>query len=1030
MRDWHPVSAAKSTLPSARSPSPLRALYEAHSSFLPHPTLTSTNLITSLHILNLMQTTLSTDILRDRIRHITTTQDHACARALVSVIYETGFKLPRIGERHKSLFDRVLAPLDGDLRTGLAFRRSVGWDRLVDVGVLCEQLQDDVCDVVYDVVRELVERGLDEREIIGLRDVVAGSEWVPVGEESRLAGAVEFFVRMGCSERPSTSAILDRLAELREGDKSTRVVVTKACRLLSLLSDEEISDANHRSRVFVPDTSCTLRPLHSVLYNDIGERAVLVSLGDDEYLAYDMINESLARSLHMDRLGLKFVDLKPLGIDMGEELGTTIRNRLGSYTSRQIVTEFVANAADAGATEFGVLVDEITITLSSDGILFGTLKDVWDGPSFVLYNDAVFTAADFDGICQTGIGGKSKRRDCIGQFGFGALTMFHLTDFAMIVSGDSVLFIEPTKQLLPLRGRAALLLPLRHVKQMYPDHIKLLVGMFGFEVSSTISYQGTLFRLPLRRHVKESSLGEAWDIHRLREVVVKPFQDHAEEFLLFTSIGTIMIKHRTSLENVRTWRISSVRKEEMTVNEFKTRVFDLSIRSDIDGPCQDIETQSWHVVSTSTSCQEDILESLSRYRLRSPVMLAIAARTDTETDRNHKRKLVYKFFSSLPLIPSYLPVHVSAPFILSDDRRQIRLDNLDQAAADYNRWLFSTAIPPLCLFLLSDLLDHDHKNVPWWPGDVHGENQLTQLVTCSFYSTLKDSNRRVFLPSHWARAIPIPLTSKEVVLADSHSVNGALDEVFRLLEPPLVLLPSRLIHRLHTVGLTQLTPAYLSNLVRRSLVNPAKYLRFEQLSELLSFLGRQSADDLLGLRLLPLSSGEFGMIERSTGASETYFIAPKSAHVLFPASQHLVHPKFKPSMSVCSHLLRTLNVEEFTGSSLNLLIVTVLHEGSVASHDNDIQAWIASFWNKCADMNVNLESISTFPLVPTRRPGLYTSIDNCRNRSAVILGTRRAHAWLWSLLSDLGLTVVECYSENFPRYLRDTFLENQETLID
>ncbi|KAG5335782.1 hypothetical protein C0989_000342 [Termitomyces sp. Mn162] len=111
--------------------------------------------------------------------------------------------------------------------------------------------------------------------------------------------------------RPSTSAILDRLAELREGDKSTRVVVTKACRLLSLLSDEDISDANHRSRVFVPDTSCTLRPVHSVLYNDIGERAVLVSLGDDEYLAHDMINESLARSLHMDRLGLKFVDLGP-----------------------------------------------------------------------------------------------------------------------------------------------------------------------------------------------------------------------------------------------------------------------------------------------------------------------------------------------------------------------------------------------------------------------------------------------------------------------------------------------------------------------------------------------------------------------------------------------------------------------------------------------------------------------------------------------------------------------------------------------
>jgi sacsin len=132
----------------------------------------------------------------------------------------------------------------------------------------------------------------------------------------------------------------------------------------------------------------------------------------------------------MSRLGLKFAALKKPGCDMGEQPTTTIRNRLREYTEQQLLTEFVVNAVDAGATEFGVLVDELQNTgketLSHEMDKFQACQ------SLVIHNNALFTDKDFDGICNTGIGGKQSRTDSIGQFGSGALTMFHFSEVGPI----------------------------------------------------------------------------------------------------------------------------------------------------------------------------------------------------------------------------------------------------------------------------------------------------------------------------------------------------------------------------------------------------------------------------------------------------------------------------------------------------------------------------------------------------------------------------------------------------------------------
>jgi sacsin len=199
--------------------------------------------------------------------------------------------------------------------------------------------------------------------------------------------------------------------------------------LLRLLP-ADISDED-REVILVPDVNFALRPLPSVCYNDVGKHGHLFGL-DDVYIAHPAVDENLAKCLGMRRLGLQLPDCQPPDDDMGEQLMTTIRNKLREYTERQIFTEFFANAADAGATKFGIMVDKqpgpTEHILSQDMAAFQTC------PALIIHNDATFSEADFHGIIKTGIGGKEARSDTIGQFGFGALTMFHFTEVSFVSS--------------------------------------------------------------------------------------------------------------------------------------------------------------------------------------------------------------------------------------------------------------------------------------------------------------------------------------------------------------------------------------------------------------------------------------------------------------------------------------------------------------------------------------------------------------------------------------------------------------------
>jgi sacsin len=183
-----------------------------------------------------------------------------------------------------------------------------------------------------------------------------------------------------------------------------------------------------RAKLLIPDKELRLRPFSKVFYNDIGENHRFMN-SDGHFIAHQSVDESLARKLSLDRLGLRYTDLQNVGPNMGQAPIVTVRRSLQQYTHNQFLLEFLANAEDAKATEFKVAINLTSVHEDQNlRLLSSDMAYLCKLPSLVVYNNEQFTSHDFEGICRTNEGGKEGRPDTIGEFGQGVLTMYHFTD--------------------------------------------------------------------------------------------------------------------------------------------------------------------------------------------------------------------------------------------------------------------------------------------------------------------------------------------------------------------------------------------------------------------------------------------------------------------------------------------------------------------------------------------------------------------------------------------------------------------------
>ena len=237
----------------------------------------------------------------------------------------------------------------------------------------------------------------------------------------------------------------------------------------------------------IPTIGGVLKACSDTYFNDLGPQAGEVPLPPGHSIASDSVDKKLAT-----KLGLLFLSDRVSMLDgddlmeMKEDLTTRISSVLLSYTKEQAFMESLANAADAGATEFGVTLDTTQHPLPEDHQLISpNLERLCNQPSLILHNNGVFSSSDWKGICSVGSGSKQGTTDGkpkIGRFGLGALSMFYFTEVSltftifehiltcynfkvtMILSGSHVLFMDPRKAYLG-RGRSCYKVSLKTMKR-------------------------------------------------------------------------------------------------------------------------------------------------------------------------------------------------------------------------------------------------------------------------------------------------------------------------------------------------------------------------------------------------------------------------------------------------------------------------------------------------------------------------------------------------------------------------------------
>ena len=218
--------------------------------------------------------------------------------------------------------------------------------------------------------------------------------------------------------RPTAAAIIEELNALRKEPREDELVVQRSVQLLEMLPD--IITDGERASILIPGVGGNLVPFSAgICYYNGGGDSDIKNRG--EAIAHPLVTENLAQKLGLNPLGLEAED----NFELGEKPITTIRNTLKRYDPKQFFTEFIANATDAKATQFKLLIDDYEGPRNN--LLSERMKD-FQGASLVVYNNGVFTQDDFRGIRETGIGAKRGKPGMIGHFGLGALSMFHFTE--------------------------------------------------------------------------------------------------------------------------------------------------------------------------------------------------------------------------------------------------------------------------------------------------------------------------------------------------------------------------------------------------------------------------------------------------------------------------------------------------------------------------------------------------------------------------------------------------------------------------
>ncbi|XP_052432577.1 sacsin [Carassius gibelio] len=579
----------------------------------------------------------------------------------------------------------------------------------------------------------------------------------------------------------------------------------------------------------------------------------------------------------------------------------------------QILKELIQNAEDAGATEVKFMYDETEYGVES---LWSQDMAQYQGTALYVYNDAVFTTEDWNGIQE--IARSRKREDPlkVGRFGIGFNSVYHITDVPSIFSGDQIAMLDPHQMLFGVRESGQCWNLKSDIKEITElnDQFAPYFGLLGSS-EKTIkdgNFPGTLFRFPLR--MKPSQLSN--NIYNKEKVLelFESFKVDADTVLLFLkSVQKVSLHVRESdgTERMLFQVTASDSEEDMMErpNSLKTlgqaidsysngvlsssvtcATYQLSIEVR-DETAKETQKTTWLVcngVGGRGICSE--LDSLADDLKFIPTIGIALPLTLIDEDKGATCSFSGRAFCFLPLplgeeSMTGLPVHVSGFFGLTDNRRSIKWREVDQwrdPAALWNELLIVTVIPRAYFTLIMETIRRIQTK----------KDQDFPLSPRGIYGAWPDPNR---IRPRW-KPILEPLFNDLLQQPVVYSLNGSwvqVDEtIFSDLDSSLDTTET-VIKYLQSSGmiLAQM-PAYIDAVLTMFVTNPGSLRRVtpsfvrqtlrkcrhrgssnEKLLLLEFILSDACYNDLIGLELLPLQDETFAVFSSSVNDKDAVYIA-------------------------------------------------------------------------------------------------------------------------------------------------------------
>ena len=535
----------------------------------------------------------------------------------------------------------------------------------------------------------------------------------------QLKNYFQMFLSLGVRKNFTEDIIGQFFSEIRKSSLAYGLDNTQLKVVLHILEWVHHTGKEH-IKVLLPTENLQLLPPESCTYNDrYYSDKPMINRG--YVFVHPEVPSERAQFFKVVPLGHRLAPSRKLGLNYikkgpHQSVTSRLKEAIGDYGSDvDVFKELIQNADDAHATEVKFVID--WRQHPCDTLLEPEMKS-WQGPALLAYNNAVFTANDFENICKLASGSKKSDPTKIGRFGIGFCSIYHLTDVPSFISSNFFTVFDPHTSYLGNRvstGKPGMQIDLKEIfsyLDVFRDQFAPYCGMLGFDLTKMKEgYSGTLFRFPFRNDdtASKSEISRmVYDGQRVK-MLCNTLNRLASELLIFLQhvkkVSLYEVEANSSVENMKCvlsvtktleshsmeglTLIEQFRQEHVNLQSCQKKLFKVEVLVN-----QEKYGNHWMVTSCLGSGKSKRLAQSPSGKSDGLCPLAeIGVQLNKTESFVHPKPCDGKLFCFLPLpIQCNLKFYCNGYFSISRDRRWLKKDNTTNQITEWNVALISDAL--------------------------------------------------------------------------------------------------------------------------------------------------------------------------------------------------------------------------------------------------------------------------------------------------------------------------------------------------